>query len=221
MRPPKYALATPRIAPSVAPSTEAPKPTISAVRERKSSRESTSRPNESVPSQCASVGRASIAPKSTASGSYGASTGANSATTNITMMTAPPTAPSGRAAQNSRAARSQRLSAPGGAASTASGTGTGTRATAMDYTYRRGRGAPRLRRGASERWGVWGAISGPPTTIDEPAADRPADRGHLPAGPRCAADPRAAAPPPRGGAALGRPPREPGHLRGIGAAVDA
>src|SRR5206468_2625901 len=31
----------------------------------------------------------------------------------------------------------------------------------------RARGAPRLRRGASERWGVWGAISGPPTTIDE------------------------------------------------------
>src|SRR5437762_8623116 len=27
------------------------------------------------------------------------------------------------------------------------------------------RGAPRLRRGASERWGVWGAGSGPPTTI--------------------------------------------------------
>src|SRR5438128_9107328 len=25
------------------------------------------------------------------------------------------------------------------------------------------RGAPRLGRGASERWGVWGAISGPPT----------------------------------------------------------
>src|SRR5258705_1291736 len=28
------------------------------------------------------------------------------------------------------------------------------------------RGAPRLRRGASERRGVWGAISGPPTSTD-------------------------------------------------------
>ena len=27
------------------------------------------------------------------------------------------------------------------------------------------RGAPRLRRGASERRGVWGAMSGPPTVV--------------------------------------------------------
>src|SRR5258707_3582370 len=33
------------------------------------------------------------------------------------------------------------------------------------------RGAPRLRRGASERWGVWGAISGPPTSADEAARE--------------------------------------------------
>src|SRR5947207_11313725 len=140
---------------------------MSAVREPKISRESTSRPKESVPSQCASDGRASIAPKSTASGSYGASTGASRATANMTTMTAAPTAPSVRARQNSRAAASQRASAPGGAASTASGTG--TRAMAMGCWQVRG--APRLRRGASERWGVWGAISGPPTTIDERAAD--------------------------------------------------
>src|SRR5213592_2120682 len=81
----------------------------------------------------------------------------------MTTMTAAPTAPSVRARQNSRVAASQRATAPGGAASTASGTG--TRAMAMGCWQVRG--APRLRRGASERWGVWGAISGPPTTIDE------------------------------------------------------
>src|SRR5206468_6527883 len=47
------------------------------------------------------------------------------------------------------------------------------------------RGVPRRRRGASERWGVWGAISGPPTTIDEPRAARGrgdgAQRGRVPA----------------------------------------
>src|SRR5438067_12131486 len=81
---------------------------------------------------------------------------------NITTMTAAPMAPSGRARQNSRAAARRRATGPGGAASTASGTGTGTRATAIGG--RGVRGAPRLGRGASERGGVWGAISGPPTT---------------------------------------------------------
>src|SRR5690242_4907435 len=55
--------------------------------------------------------------------------GEATATTNITRMTAAPMAPRGRARQNSRAAASQRASAPGGAASMTSGTG--TRATAM------------------------------------------------------------------------------------------
>src|SRR5213592_1802766 len=85
----------------------------------------------------------------------------------MTTMTAAPTAPSVRARQNSRVAASQRATAPGGAASTASGTG--TRAMAMGCWQVRG--APRLRRGASERWGVWGGGVGgarraPPTTLD-------------------------------------------------------
>src|SRR5215470_18945412 len=75
--------------------------------------------------------RASMAAKSTASVSYGASSGENNATTNIATMTPPPIAPSGRMRQNSRTAPSQRLSVLGAAASIASGTGTGTRATAM------------------------------------------------------------------------------------------
>src|SRR5439155_16321406 len=114
------------------------------------------------PIKCPCTGRVSIKPSSTPYGSYGASTGASSATANMTTMTAAPTAPSVRARQNSRVAASQRATAPGGAASTASGTG--TRAMAMGCWQVRG--APRLRRGASERWGVWGAISGPPTTLD-------------------------------------------------------
>src|SRR5207302_991783 len=35
------------------------------------------------------------------------------------------------------------------------------------------RGAPRVSRGASERWGVWGAISGPPILIGETAKGDP------------------------------------------------
>src|SRR5688572_1504386 len=42
------------------------------------------------------------------------------------------------------------------------------------------RGAPRLCRGAPERWGVWGAMSGPPTTNSERAARGP--RRNAPAG---------------------------------------
>src|SRR5256712_11427693 len=49
----------------------------------------------------------------------------------MTTMTAAPTAPSVRTRQNSRVAASQRATAPGGAASTASGTG--TRAMAIGY----------------------------------------------------------------------------------------
>src|SRR5438552_4912208 len=41
------------------------------------------------------------------------------------------------------------------------------------------RGAPRLRRGASERWGVWGAGSGPPTTIGVSPALSEIDAPHL------------------------------------------
>src|SRR5438034_1197851 len=41
------------------------------------------------------------------------------------------------------------------------------------------RGAPRLRRGASERWGVWGAGSGPPTTIGVSPALSEVDAAHL------------------------------------------
>src|SRR5881227_4484697 len=37
-------------------------------------------------------------------------------------------------------------------------------ARAMSGPLAPDRGAPRLGRGASERWGVWGAISGPPTS---------------------------------------------------------
>ncbi len=37
---------------------------------------------------------------------------------------------------------------------------------------RQSRGAPRLRRGAAERWGAWGAMSGPSTTTDEPSQAR-------------------------------------------------
>jgi hypothetical protein len=43
-RPPKYALATPISAPSVAPMNEALTPTMSAVREPKMTRDMTSRP---------------------------------------------------------------------------------------------------------------------------------------------------------------------------------
>src|SRR5204863_9866309 len=38
------------------------------------------------------------------------------------------------------------------------------------------RGAPRLRRGASERGGVWGAISGPPTSVGETSGVNPEAR---------------------------------------------
>ena len=60
------------------------------------SRDSTSRPNASVPSQCAALGRESMAPKSTATGLYGAIRFAVSAIRMRRMTTAAPAAPSGR-----------------------------------------------------------------------------------------------------------------------------
>src|SRR5262249_9266295 len=51
-------------------------------------------------------------------------------------------------------------------------------AKAQGNLPRQSRGAPRLRRGASERGGVWGAISGPPSLDNEPRALHPASRPH-------------------------------------------
>jgi len=99
------------------------------------SRDRTSRPNASVPSQWAADGAASMAPKSTASGSYGASGPEATATMNITRMMAPPTAPSGRCRQNSRIVASHPGDAAGasiassGRATAISGTGCVDRAT--------------------------------------------------------------------------------------------
>src|SRR5207237_8815437 len=48
----------------------------------------------------------------------------------------------------------------------------------------RSRGAPRLRRGVAERWGVWGAISWPPISVIEQfrGYDPLQDLGNLPLG---------------------------------------
>src|SRR5262252_1510138 len=86
------------------------------------SRESTSRPKESVPSQCAALGGASMAPKSTASGSYGAMRGAVSATSTMTTTTTAPIAPSGRRRQNANTLWIHRLR---GATTTASAMSSG------------------------------------------------------------------------------------------------
>src|SRR5882762_8345052 len=59
------------------------------------SRVSTSRPKASVPSQWAALGRESMAPKSTATGLYGAITLADSASAMRMTTTTAPAAPSG------------------------------------------------------------------------------------------------------------------------------
>src|SRR5678815_4454339 len=64
------------------------------------SRDKTSRPNASVPSQCLGPGGDSMAPKSTVTGSYGASQGANAATSSMITTMPAPMAPSGRRRQN-------------------------------------------------------------------------------------------------------------------------
>src|SRR6266403_4728398 len=45
-------------------------------------------------------------------------------------------------------------------------------ARAMSGPLAPDRGAPRLGRGASERWGVWGAMSGPLTSMGGPCRGR-------------------------------------------------
>src|SRR5690242_3023134 len=83
-------------------------PATSETRVPQITRLSTSRPTLSVPSQCARPGRASALPRSWATGSYGASTGAATATTIATIRTA---APNGaRRARAARRTASQRRS---------------------------------------------------------------------------------------------------------------
>src|SRR5512144_696957 len=106
-------------APRVAPTTAEPKPTRSAVREPWISRDSTSRPKASVPSQCAVLGAASMAPKSTASGSYGASGPAKTPTTIIPSTTTAPIAPRVRRRAKSRTAAHPRALDDGSVSSVA------------------------------------------------------------------------------------------------------
>src|SRR5690348_5975301 len=84
------------------------KPATSETRVPQITRLSTSRPTLSVPSQCARPGRASALPRSWATGSYGASTGAARATTIATSRTAAPNG--GRRARAARRTASQRRS---------------------------------------------------------------------------------------------------------------
>src|SRR6185503_11737745 len=72
------------------------------------SRDKTSRPNASVPSQCLAPGGDNMAPKSTVTGSYGASHGANAATSSMITTMPAPMAPSGRRRQNVRSVDTHR-----------------------------------------------------------------------------------------------------------------
>src|SRR5687768_7318937 len=105
--PPKYALVTPKTSPSVEPTSDDVKPTSSAVRAPWMMRESRSRPNESVPRRCTPPGGSSAGPN--AVGSNGAMRSASSAVRSITMMSAAPTAPSGRWRTNVPTARDHRF----------------------------------------------------------------------------------------------------------------
>src|SRR3989475_2798596 len=51
-------------------------------------------------------------------------------------------------------------------------------------TLRRDRGAARVPRAASERWGVWGAISGPPISMAGPFRGPPFSKARPRAAPR-------------------------------------
>jgi hypothetical protein len=62
MRPPTLPRAAPITRPAEAPTMAAETPTSSAVREPKMRRDRTARPKASVPSQCAALGGANIAP---------------------------------------------------------------------------------------------------------------------------------------------------------------
>src|SRR5256885_13789742 len=82
------------------------KPATSETRVPQITRLSTSRPTLSVPSQCARPGRARALPRSWASGSEGASTGAARATTTAARRTAAPNGASrARAARRSASQR--------------------------------------------------------------------------------------------------------------------
>ena len=89
--PPRYPAASPSDVPTSSPMDTLMRPTDSEIREPQSTRENTSRPRSSVPSQCVAFGDWSESMTFTLIGSNGAMIGANAATKSHASTMSPPT----------------------------------------------------------------------------------------------------------------------------------